>query len=129
MIDVKDHTNGAVKAHILTLLEAEALEVRIVEVLESGVKMNNNESSLFAAILSRIEEARPQGKGPYVSVKQWTWLSDVLTKYEPAFTPAQLRAVAAAYSEPAPKTKTYSEQQVFEALHAGILAIQKSLAA
>lgn len=114
MIDVKDHTNGAVKAHILTLLEAEALEVRIVEVLESGVKMNNNESSLFAAILSRIEEARPHGKGPYVSVKQWTWLSDVLDKYEPAFTPAQLRAVAAAYAAEA--EPEYTVDDLFRAL-------------
>ena len=124
MYDIKDHTTGAVKAHVLTELEAEALEVRIVEVLQSGIKMNNNESSLFAAILTRIEEARLQGKGPYVSTKQWSWLADVLAKYEPAFTPAELRAIAKSYSEaPAPQ---YTLKDLYDALDR-VEAIKRAL--
>ena len=99
MIDVKDPATGETKAHILTGLEAEALEVRIVEVLQSGVRMNNNESSLFGNTLTRIEEARGQQKGPYISTKQWTWLSDVLDKYEPAYTPAPVALPAYTQSD------------------------------
>lgn len=94
---VKDQTTGEPKAHVLTGLEAEALEVRIVEVLQSGVRMNNNESSLFAGILTRLEEARGEGKGPYISIKQWNWLTDVLDKYEPAYAPVGV--VAPAYTQ------------------------------
>lgn len=83
MYDVKDDTTGTVKGHVLTALEAEALEVRMTEVLANTPKMNNNEASLFSDILGRIDDKRGSNKGPYISLRQWTWLSDVLDKYEP----------------------------------------------
>lgn len=73
---------GDVFAHILNTAEMQSREVQIIYLLDSGVKINNNESQFLGSVLQDIEDARSKGKGLYLSVKQLTWLTDILSNYE-----------------------------------------------